>query len=178
MTELMHSAKGTTWKKHKYIRKEGKRYIYNAKQGIGKAASNAKKEATRFAGNVADAAEYKTRGVREAISNIPNSIHNYQLDNPDAPRSIGEAIQVGKDKISSYLNERFSNKDQSVTEKGKSIINKYVEAFKKGYDDGYKRTTEKLSKMGYESASNGGFIANFKKGYEDGYKRAMEKRSK
>lgn len=26
--ELIHSAKGTTWTNHKYIRKEGKRYIY------------------------------------------------------------------------------------------------------------------------------------------------------
>ena len=25
---LFHSAKGTTWKKHKYVRKEGDRYIY------------------------------------------------------------------------------------------------------------------------------------------------------
>jgi len=27
-TVLAHSAKGTNWKKHKYIRKEGKKYIY------------------------------------------------------------------------------------------------------------------------------------------------------
>lgn len=26
--EIYHSAKGSTWKDHKYIRKEGKRYIY------------------------------------------------------------------------------------------------------------------------------------------------------
>lgn len=30
---LMHSAKGSTWSKHKYIRKEGNRYIY--KEGTG-----------------------------------------------------------------------------------------------------------------------------------------------
>lgn len=29
---LMHSPKGTTWKKHKYIRKEEKRYIYKELQ--------------------------------------------------------------------------------------------------------------------------------------------------
>ena len=28
---LAHSAKGTTWKNHKYIRKEGNRYIYDPK---------------------------------------------------------------------------------------------------------------------------------------------------
>lgn len=28
MTTLEHSIKGSTWKNHKYIRKEGDRYIY------------------------------------------------------------------------------------------------------------------------------------------------------
>lgn len=33
---LMHSTKGSTWSKHKYIRKEGNKYIY--KEGTGVAA--------------------------------------------------------------------------------------------------------------------------------------------
>ena len=30
---LCHSAKGSHWKKHKYIRIEGERYIYDSKDG-------------------------------------------------------------------------------------------------------------------------------------------------
>lgn len=33
---LAHSAKGTTWKDHKYIKKEGDRYIYAPKGGSGR----------------------------------------------------------------------------------------------------------------------------------------------
>ncbi len=32
--ELYHSAKGSTWKNHKYIRKDGKKYIYKETQEI------------------------------------------------------------------------------------------------------------------------------------------------
>ena len=158
MAWLIHSAKGTTWKDHKYIRKEGKRYIYNAKRGISNAVSNMKSEGEK----IARIAEHETRGIRTDISNIPDYIHNYQLDHPDAPRSVEEVIQNGKNKINGYLSEQFGDKDQSVLEKGKKLINKYIDEFKKGY----------------ESTSNGGFIANFKKGYEYGYSRAMKKRSK
>ena len=31
-SHLEHSAKGTTWKNHKYVKKEGDRYFYNDKQ--------------------------------------------------------------------------------------------------------------------------------------------------
>lgn len=34
MQYLIHSAKGSTWKKHKYIRKEGDRYIYTEKESL------------------------------------------------------------------------------------------------------------------------------------------------
>lgn len=41
--ELIHSAKGTTWTNHKYIRKEGKRYIY-------KEESDSKRESRKNGG--------------------------------------------------------------------------------------------------------------------------------
>lgn len=38
---IMHSSKGSTWKNHKYIRKEGNRYIYKESKGSSK-SNNAK----------------------------------------------------------------------------------------------------------------------------------------
>ena len=42
---LAHSAKGTTWKNHKYIKKEGDRYIYEATSKMTSAAKNVGKMA-------------------------------------------------------------------------------------------------------------------------------------
>lgn len=52
--ELMHSYKGTTWKKHKYIRKEGKRYVYPAIQI---------KEKPSVLGRLTQQAEHRQQGM-------------------------------------------------------------------------------------------------------------------
>lgn len=45
MQTLKHSIKGSTWKKHKYIRKEGDRYIYDSKIDYDKLPERSTKDA-------------------------------------------------------------------------------------------------------------------------------------
>lgn len=65
---LAHSKKGTTWKSHKYIRKEGQRYFYKEKVG----------------NNIAD--EFvETPDLQDAAN---------QMDNIDFVKKFREAIDI------------------------------------------------------------------------------------
>lgn len=56
--ELIHSAKGTTWANHKYIRKEGKRYIY-------KEEADAKRESRKNGGGAE-----KKKSVQDILNDL------------------------------------------------------------------------------------------------------------
>lgn len=64
--EIIHSAKGTTWKKHKYIKKEGKKYVYKKEKDS--------KEASK---KVDNALYYKTMNTAQ---DVPQYVADYLYD--------------------------------------------------------------------------------------------------
>lgn len=69
MLYLIHSAKGSTWKKHKYIRKEGDRYIYTEKEPL----QDKKKKSTLNKVKVTPT-NMKTKDIaKKTISSVANA---------------------------------------------------------------------------------------------------------
>ena len=81
---LMHSAKGTTWKNHKYLKKIGNAYIY------AKAASKAKKKSKEAYDEAKDDGLSTVHAKRNA-----NNVSNRH--NGGEPQSFDPAASKGKD---------------------------------------------------------------------------------
>lgn len=86
--ELWHSAKGSTWEDHKYIRKEGNRYIYKE---VAK-TSNPKDEIRRKLNDITDIprrVNWNTEGDKhEDVSRIEN--HEYGTFSKKVPKGNDE----------------------------------------------------------------------------------------
>lgn len=76
---LEHSAKGTTWKKHKYIKKIGSRYVYPAKKAVGVKASQAKQAVTSGASKVAKSAKKVAKSGSEALSSAIDKVKDINI---------------------------------------------------------------------------------------------------
>lgn len=92
---IEHSAKGSTWKKHKYIRKEGNTYIYGPRKEVG--------SENRFKGTKPSAFKRKTTG--QALGkNIPerlSAVSNAKSQNPTSSKGLGKNAGSRLNKISS-----------------------------------------------------------------------------
>lgn len=108
--ELYHSAKGQVWKNHKYIRKEGKRYIY--KQTAKAVSKELKNEILPMASN--------------AVGNYAYGAANYYSD---------RAISIGKEAVNNvrfYASVGFKNDVKYLVNKGKqAVTNFFKKLFKK-----------------------------------------------
>lgn len=95
---LEHSAKGTTWKNHKYIKKVGSRYVYPAKKAIGVKASQAKQAVTSGASKVASNAKKAASSVGKAASKAASSVGDTASSVKNtAASAISKAIDKLKD---------------------------------------------------------------------------------
>lgn len=95
---LEHSAKGTIWKNHKYIKKVGSRYVYPTKKAIGVKASQAKQVVTSGASKVASNAKKAASSVSKAASKAASSVGDTASSVKNtAASAISKAIDKLKD---------------------------------------------------------------------------------
>ena len=98
--ELSHSAKGSKWKDHKYIKKIGDRYYYTqeelakaakkAGKAIGKAASDAQFELEWQAGRAADAV---TKGFKDISGLTAREDMNRALSEQEKSKRLREGLR-------------------------------------------------------------------------------------
>lgn len=86
MAELEHSYRGTTWKNHKYIRKENKRYIYS--------------KTTKSAKNTGSAA---IASGKSTIDYLKEKSKDYTKATIAAKRVISDTIRAGNAAISQLM---------------------------------------------------------------------------
>lgn len=99
-TYIAHSAKGSTWKKHKYLKKIGDRYVY-AKEQVGKAVSDIGKKIDNTT-----LWENKRTASVEGVSGSTTTTTKTKVK--DVRREIGKSTsntaKKGMDAISKILN--------------------------------------------------------------------------
>lgn len=108
---LMHSPKGTTWKKHKYIRKEEKRYIY--------------KELQNKIHSVA-------RNIRDDIKESEQSLTDlYKESKEPAKEAAKPLFDIGNEAIKMVFSKDWLVKSyeisSNVTDKGFDLLEKILE---------------------------------------------------
>lgn len=161
MTWLIHSAKGTTWKEHKYIRKEGKRYFYKLKKGASQVADVAKgvgKVASSIGKVVAPVAKYAGEKAYEKAKDMAADIKSdadahggfgpyasYQLN------KTANAIDTAAGKIKREYNSLGYTPDdgekfkEAVIEYGKKKIADYAkEKVTEAIDSSIDKLTDKI----------------------------------
>lgn len=136
---LIHYAKGTTAKKHKYIRKEGKKYIYKETGAYKKYADTHYNEKTRAENLKKDTkANNKVQQYLEGLDQdyIDKNITMY--DNIGAvtldPSSAVKVVDAGTGKTTT--SEDFDKLSKGVDEAGKFAQNPGVYLIKKGIEAG------------------------------------------
>lgn len=106
MNTIEHSIKGSTWKKHKYIRKEGDRYIYDEKLE-------------------------NERKIDESIQRTENRIKDYKkrLKKQENREIAIKAFRIYADKEMSYAYDKYKDSRLSDDEKNhyKKIFEEYEE---------------------------------------------------
>lgn len=95
---LMHSAKGTTWKKHKYLKKIGNTYIY------AKAASKAKKKSKEALKQAYDDGISTVHAKRNA-NDVSNRHNGGEPPSFDAATSKGKEAKYWNDLSEVYRKE-------------------------------------------------------------------------
>ena len=126
--ELEHSAKGTTWGKHKYIRIENGRYIYSESQNKG-----SKKDSYSYGSG--------TSAAREAtLAEVSSFLKNFKLSK-------------GKGKSSSKKSGSSKEKKETSEKKGSSKEKSEKSSSTKSKGEG---TTEKEKEKKVQTASSEG----------------------
>lgn len=113
---LIHSAKGTKWNKHKYVKKEGNRYIYrNPVRRVQKTKNN----------NSYDIVD-KFTGLISYVKNSPERLTNEFNENP--LRFVLDHPKLTSGIVSRYVNDKFyqeySSIKSEISNKGKEYIDK------------------------------------------------------
>jgi len=160
---LMHSAKGSTWSKHKYIRKEGKKYIYKETDSKGKSSSSGsdddpskrsydenKKLHKKYTEEAKRLRKLSTSNVDEygAAYADPERKHAEQIAQAEEyerkAKEIEPHIRSAKDIEKREKREKFAD---SVKGKVENItVNDIVDLFNKRYDNSLKGRTIALGK--------------------------------
>lgn len=113
---LIHSAKGTKWRKHKYIKKEGNRYVYR----------NPVRRVQKTKNDNSDDIVDKFTGLIEYAKNSPERLKNEFNENP--LKFIMDHPKLSSGIISRYVNDKFyqeySSIKSEISNKGKEYIDK------------------------------------------------------
>ncbi len=112
---LIHSAKGTKWRKHKYVKKEGNRYVYgNPVRRVTKTKNNSNDILTKLS----DFVDY--------AKNSPERLKNEF--NEDPLKFIMNHPKLASGIASRYVNDKFyqeySSIKNEIINKGKEYIEK------------------------------------------------------
>ena len=113
---LIHSAKGTKWNKHKYVKKEGNRYIYrNPVRRVQKTKNN-------NSDNIVD----KFTGLISYVKNSPERLKNEF--NEDPLKFVMTHPKLASGIASRYVNDKlyqeYSSIKSEISNKGKEYIDK------------------------------------------------------
>lgn len=155
--ELMHSAKGTTWKNHKYIKKVGNRYIYpNTKKVGAKIGVAAKRTSVRAGYDVGMMSSIARDRLSAEVNDLKielNHAKNRAANMKTMRGMVSAAAEVKK------LQEEYDNKKKRLEE----MDAKQEQAEKKRKEASKESTpTSKAGKTIYEG---------MKKGWKKGFKR-------
>ena len=165
--ELWHSAKGTAWKKHKYIRKEGDRYIYKENEtvddaptrknqlmdrspsGNGKTLKDMEEEAEHRVNKASrdDLAAYKNY-LERAVASDKSKFDVYD-------RGLEEGARRRKDKAYEEFKDALNNRSEVNKKKREQEKRKEGVDFRRAWnksssltEKGYRRRERKSGKGG------------------------------
>lgn len=118
---LMHSPKGTTWKNHKYIRKDGKTYIYKERNLIPQSEDKrpTKKGIMDYATAI-DEFVFGTDTFEVELDSFGNPIIGRYIDKPNIIERIKSRLVYGRNAIDDILLKEEIFQPENVT---KYIIN-------------------------------------------------------
>ena len=113
---LIHSAKGTKWNKHKYVKKEGNRYIYR----------NPVKRVQKTKNNNSDDIVDKFAGFIDYVKNSPERLNDEF--NEDPLKFVMTHPKLASGIASRYVNDKlyqeYSSIKNEISNKGKEYIEK------------------------------------------------------
>lgn len=121
--ELQHSAKGTTWKSHKYIKKENGRYYYGTALAV---------KAKRAVANAKDYDNYLKKEKEDRAAAIENGWQDLPNVKNGKFTPKGSLIPVKLD--SSNVNAKVID----YTDGSKTVVYTYTDSKGKEYNLGYK----------------------------------------
>lgn len=140
---IMHSAKGTTWKEHKYIKKENGRYIYADNDKNAKKAIELAKNAETVHGN--DGKVYKPEDIESSKlkyasgkgskrqyvveqkmrdGTVRSSIYSQSTIDKAYPKSSKEKRNFKKKKITNTIKSISKYPKESLLSSGNNVLSK------------------------------------------------------
>lgn len=150
--ELMHSAKGTTWKNHKYLKKVNGRYIYPKKVNRSSASgnkvvgdvNNLSDDFGRSFNAVKDEKDLvilkkKEEKLKKTVSNYKTVYNGFWAYNRKTPKTLVEYAIIGK-QFKEYQAELTSIETERKKLERKIDSNKNTQNIKKGTNNGNRRT--------------------------------------
>lgn len=100
--ELYHYAKGSTAKDHKYIRKEGSRYIYEESSGANKSKSGIGDWLNNAANSVGNTIGNAVNAVTDAVG-LTNTKRDQEIK--DEIETLNKELATEKKNLTKYVNE-------------------------------------------------------------------------
>ena len=151
-SHLAHGIGGYEWKKHKYIRKEGNRYIYpedlqtngrssggrsldqraNGVLGLFKKAGGAFGSSRETARNAVESGKKKAKqayesGMRKASEGVNNGINSIRKKAKDTKKSFEAGVEEGRQRVKDrkFVSE---HQDMPITQRNRQIRNAHQQA--------------------------------------------------
>lgn len=164
-SHLAHGLGGYEWKKHKYIRKEGNRYIYpedlqtkghssggrsldqraNGVLGLFKKAGGAFGSSRETARNAVESGKKKAKqayesGMRKASEGVNNGINSIKKKAQDTKKSFEEGVEEGRQRVKDrkFVSE---HQDMPITQRNRQIRNAHQQAVPHSIDNERGRIT-------------------------------------
>lgn len=111
---LMHSPKGTTWKNHKYIRKDGKTYIYKERNMTPTAEDKVRQKGLMDYMTAIDEYVYGTDTFEVELDRNGDPFLYRIVDKPNLIERIKTHLKYGKDAIDDIIKEEIYLQPQYV----------------------------------------------------------------
>ena len=145
-----HAAKGSTWKDHKYIRKEGNRYIYPGDPANG--STIASKTPISTVKKMDDNAKQQTIESDAYNNNKPTSLDKqYYSYSSNKNKAADEAIDRMSENLKSDVSKAADKELDKLVDKETSLLTSYVMNYIRGTKE-YDKLNEKVSEKGEENS--------------------------